>query len=39
MVRMVNNANEVEVDGLNGIYVVVAVDTNGVTHTKKLVIR
>ncbi|MBR6639208.1 MAG: DUF4623 domain-containing protein, partial [Muribaculaceae bacterium] len=39
MVRMVNNANEVAVDGLNGIYVVVAVDTNGVTHTKKLVIR
>ena len=39
MVRMVNNANEVAVDGLNGIYVVVAVDANGVTHTKKLVIR
>ncbi|MBQ7041510.1 MAG: N-acetylmuramoyl-L-alanine amidase [Muribaculaceae bacterium] len=39
MVRMVNNASEVNVEGLNGIYVVVVVDANGVTHTKKIAIR
>ncbi len=38
MVRMVNNVNEVAVEGLNGIYVVAVVDANG-TYTKKVAIR
>ena len=39
MVRMTNNTNEINAEGLNGIYIVVVADTNGLTHTQKIVIK
>lgn len=39
MVRFINNTNEIDVDGLNGLYIIVVADKNGETHTEKIVIR
>lgn len=39
LVRMVNNTNEVDVEGLNGVYVVAVVDATGATHTQKVILK
>ncbi len=38
-VGAINNSNDLEVDGLNGIYVIVVKDTESVMHTQKIIIR